>query len=101
MQLQDAELDYLIGVYGNARSTALQAINGLIAKYSRYITQSMDGVSVSRGDLVDHYVKLRKSLQSSVVDNLVAPVAGGLVDAEGLPSEPFFKRTTPETNWPR
>lgn len=98
-QLQDEEIAWLISRHGtDPDSVAIAACDVLIAKYSRLVSTSQDGVSESHAERLENYQKVRASLVEAS-GSTAAPVFGGAVGADGQPVEPFFTRRTPEMDW--
>jgi hypothetical protein len=101
-QLQDEEINYLISIAGaSVDAVALLACDVLIAKYSRYVDESMDGTSLSHSQRLKAYQMLRSQIEEGLTSSIPVPVFGSSVGADGQTVEPFFTRETPESVWPR
>jgi hypothetical protein len=74
-QFSDEELSYLISSHGNVARAAIEACDGLIAKYARLVTQSVGAISISYSDRMKHYQILLARLKRNLCP---IPYAGGI-----------------------
>lgn len=86
-QLTDEVLNYYLAQNNNeAVRAAIDAVNSLIAKYSRQVTASIENVSVSSGGIVTQYRKLLidlKGIQANKgIRSGLKPVISGISKAE-------------------
>ena len=78
-QFSDEEVDAILADNGDEPySTAIALIEGLIARYSRYITKSVGDLSISYGDRVKQYQSLLTGLKTKASIKLCKPYAGGI-----------------------
>lgn len=65
MQLQDEEINYhLAQNNGSAVNAAIDACEGLVAKYARKVNREVGDLRIESERLMDHYIKLAKRLMS-------------------------------------
>lgn len=62
-QLQNEEIEYHLTAHGgNALMAAIDACEGLVAKYARMVTREVGDLRVEAEKLMGHYATLRKRL---------------------------------------
>lgn len=85
-QLQDEELLFTLDASGGrVYSAAVTAVNALISKYSRLVNTELDeAIREDFSDLVENYVKLRKTLSNSgrLTNGSISIIATGITKTD-------------------
>ena len=81
-QFQDTELTYILQTEGTVTAAAIKCCDLLVAKYARYVDQSVGRVKYSYQQLFDHYIKLKEQLEKASLKDGVAIYAGGISKTE-------------------
>lgn len=79
-QILDAEIDALLTLYGDSRSTAIQACRTLSAKYTRNVSKTVGPISISYGERANAYNLLADNLERGLniaAATLAAPYLSG------------------------
>lgn len=74
--LTDADINGLLAVYTSPISTAVALCYALAGKYSRAVSFSVEGLSISNSQKSDHYLNLAKELRYLVGSDGGADPAG-------------------------
>lgn len=98
-QFSNEEINAILADNGDEPyATAIVLIEGLIARYSRYISKSVGDLSISYGDRVKQYQSLLAGLRRRATLQLCKPYAGGIsiadkqIDqADSDVVQPYFK----------
>jgi hypothetical protein len=86
-QVQDAEIDYLLGLYPNPLIAGAHACRRLAAKYARQVSKAVGSASLQASDRMRHYADLAELLLAEATGGAGAGsgltvYAGGLSEAE-------------------
>lgn len=95
-QFSNEEINAILADNGNEPYvTAIVLIEGLIARFSRYITKSVGDLSISYGDHVSQYQSLLGDLRRRSTLQLCKPYAGGISIADKNVDEADDDRVSP------
>lgn len=95
-QFSNEEIDAILADNADEPyATAIVLIEGLIARYSRYISKSVGDLSISYGDRVKQYQSLLTGLRRRASIQLCAPYAGGISIADKNVDEADDDRVSP------
>lgn len=82
-ELEDEEIQYLLGSYGSVGSAALAAARSLYGKYSRQVSRAVGDLRISLSDKANNWKIFMEQLEeSSFVLGGSKPYVGGLSEAE-------------------
>jgi hypothetical protein len=62
--LTDEELDWLLAANSNTYYAAAQAADSVAAKYGKYVTKTVDGLTITKSERSTNYAALAKRLRS-------------------------------------
>lgn len=95
-QFSNEEINAILADNGDEPyATAIVLIEGLIARFSRYITKSVGDLSISYGDRVSQYQSLLAGLRRRATLQLCKPYAGGISIADKNVDEADDDRVSP------
>lgn len=81
-QVFDEEINFAVGLRGTAYGAAALCARALVAKYSRLVSMSADGVSQQFSNLAHQFAILAAELEAKVTIFSSAPYAGGISIAD-------------------
>jgi len=90
--LQDEEIAWLITNCGTTRFAAVEAANGIAAKYSRMADKAVGDLRLSASQKSKQYFDLAKRLRRRAMVGSVTPYAGGITE-----SDKNINRDNPDT----
>lgn len=93
-QLSNEEITFLLADReNNVDQTAIYALDGIIAKYSRKVNVTVGDVQVQYASMMSQFESVRKRLMARSAKTGI--YVGGMVDSNGEEVKPFFTRTFP------
>jgi hypothetical protein len=77
--LQDGEIYYLLGMYNNSPlDTAIRAVEGIMAKFSRMVNETVGGVRIDFTDKLKNMDLMKQALIQRLATTQIAAYAGGI-----------------------
>ena len=95
--LMDEEINFAISQRLNIYFAAIQVVNNLIAKYSRFVSVSADGASIQYSQRIQNWKLLVGSLTTQANSSAPpVPFAGGISVTDKQSTESEADRVTPQ-----